>query len=237
MVNLYLVSSALNTKIGVFDSDQRLAQTLYTLASIRLQDPQARIYLVEMGAVPYNDLQRAVLARAADRVLDFTGDREVQQIAASQDLSIVKNVTETLCLDVVFGFLRSEGLLSDVSRVFKVSGRYQLTERADIGRYADARFSGKVVFAQRRPPGDVKAVAGIPGQYMSRLWSFDAMLIDHVVTVYQQILAHMLAVIHAGEYIDIEHCLCKFFPAERIAEVESIGVRGPAGGSGAMLED
>lgn len=237
MPNLYLVSSALNTKIGVFDSDQRLAQTLYTLASIRLQDPGARIYLVEMGAVAYNELQRIVLARAVDRVLDFSGDGEVQRIAAVHDLSIVKNLTETLCLDVMFGFLRSEGLLSDVSRVFKVSGRYQLTERADINRYADARFAGKVVFAQRRPPGNVKAVIGIPGQYMSRLWSFDAVLIDHVVTVYQQILAHMLAVFQAGDYIDIEHCLCKFFPAEQIVEVEAIGVRGPSGGSGALLED
>ena len=52
-VNKYavIVTSAINTKFGVYSSDQRLAQTLDTIASIRTRIPGCTIFLLEISGV------------------------------------------------------------------------------------------------------------------------------------------------------------------------------------------
>ena len=234
----FLITSAVNTKFGVFSSDQRLQQTLATVSSIRRAVPEAKIILVEMAAIALSEAQRVALAPAVDQIIDFTADHSVQQLYTSTDnWDVVKNVNEVMCFARALENLLGAGTLTKFQRIFKLSGRYQLNDDFKISLYDHPANHNKVMLSRALPSQFPKEVTNIEFQYMSRLWSWPAAITNTVIDVYNNGLAFMLSRLEQGGYADIEHILFKYLDPDLVYEVYPIGVEGNLGPNGRTVKD
>ena len=129
MKPLFILTSALNTKFGVHSNEQRLVQTLDSIASIRKYCPNAKIALVEMAGMPPTQEQIDVLTAKVDYYRNHSKDPDVIGIFNStENWDIVKNTTEVMVFANVLSELVEEGVLDRFTRIFKMSGRYQLND-------------------------------------------------------------------------------------------------------------
>lgn len=230
----FIVTSAINTKFGVFSSEERLAQTLDTIKSIRIRVPDPVIFLVEMSAVPLTKEQKDILQASVDAVVDCSADGTVQEIYKSDNWDIVKNLTEILCFGETLPLI--EQYVGNCDRIFKVSGRYLLNENFLTNAY-DA-YPDKIVFARRRTSQfSPLTTGGATEQYMSRCWSFPTSELRNVTEMFKEMRTSMVDRVQAGGYIDIEHLLFQKVDPTRVVELDTIGVEGNIGPNGNFVKD
>lgn len=235
----FLLSSAINTKFGIFNSEQRLRQTLDTIESIRGRVPGAKIILIEMGGIALTDEQEDVLKKSVDRLINFNHDPSVVELYNSTDnWDIVKNVTEVMCFSRALTTLTEHtDILDDVQRIFKVSGRYTLTDDFDINYYEQYKVQHHIVVSQSRSSQFPFDFTQVERQFMSRLWSWPASLNSEIISLYNQGLIFIQERILAGGYCDIEHMLYKFLDHNKLIEKDTVGIRGHIGPNGAAVTD
>lgn len=235
----FLLTSAINTKFGVYDSVSRLNQTLDTITSIRERAPSSPIYLLEMAAIPLTAEQREKLLPKVDQFLDFSSDPGVVGLYNSTDnWDVVKNVTEVQCFQNALKKLYVDTrLLSKHQRLFKISGRYQLTDQFDLKYYDQYANENMIVVSKSRGSQfDIKHT-GVERQFMSRLWSWPSTLTPEIIKVYENSLKYMYERLVSGGYVDIEHSLYKFLDHDKILEKEFVGICGNVAPIGAKIED
>jgi len=231
-----MVTSAINTKFGVYDSDTRLKQTLDTVASIRRYVPTARIILVECGAIPLTATQETALQSQVDEVISYNDDEDVQAIFVSDNWDVVKNTTEVMCFRRALEHCVEYKLFDGIDRVFKMSGRYRLNDNFDPAQYVMAPHS--IVTTHRHTSQFPREVTLVEYQYMSRLWSWPANITQRIIDeVYDAGLNYMAERLSQGGYCDIEHMLYKFLPADLILEVAKVGLEGNIGPNGMAVND
>lgn len=233
MKTAFIITSAINTKFGVYTTEQRLAQTLETVKSIRKHVPDAKIFAVELAGIAPTEEQKKIMLENLDQYVILSEDQDVIDIFNSTDnWDIVKNTTEVL------GFSRalSQFDFTGIDRVFKISGRYTLSDAFDIKSFEP--LTDRIVVSKRRNsqfgPG---VTGGISQQYMSRLWSWPANKTQDITEVYEQGFIYIAQVLAAGGYCDIEHMLFKFLPAGLITEVDRIGIQGNIAPNGQAVID
>jgi len=233
----YLVSSAINTRFGVFNTAERLAQTLATINSIKARDPSAHITLIEMAALPLTVFQKAVLNSAVNVLIEFSDNETVKNISLNDNWDVVKNMTEMLCFLSALKLIdNNKEQYKSVTRFVKVSGRYLLTED-----YSPTIFDAapdKIFFAARKESHfDESLTGGVTHQYMSRCWSFPAIQLGYIASTFQNMLTRMNQELQNGRYLDIEHLLFTYIDESLICEVDKIGVQGNIGPNGNLVKD
>jgi len=234
----FLITSAINTKFGVYNSDQRIQQTLNTVQSIRQRVPAARIILLEMSAISLTEQQKQQLLDAVDNILDFTTDPVVQQLYHStENWDIVKNVTEVMCFNKALKQLTQTNQLVDSQRIFKISGRYLLSDDFDIGYYDQYSVQSHIVVSKSRDSQFDFATTQIERQFMSRLWSWPTVLTAEIIESYDRGLVFMQERLFAGGYADIEHVLYKFLDHKKVIELDTVGIYGNIGPNGTLVKD
>ncbi|HET8688297.1 MAG TPA: hypothetical protein VFM18_16940 [Methanosarcina sp.] len=233
MKTAFIITSAINTKFGVYTAEQRLTQTLDTIKSVRRHVPDAKIFAVELAGLPLSEEQKQIILANVDQLVDLSSDQDVIDIFNSTDnWDIVKNTTE------VMGFARALAQFdfTGIDRVFKISGRYTLSDTFNIDGFE--LLDGRIVVSKRRNsqfgPG---VTGGISYQYMSRLWSWPANKTQDIIEMYEQGFVYMAQTLAAGGYCDIEHMLFKFLPAQLVTEVDRIGIQGNIAPNGAPVVD
>ena len=232
----FMVTSAINTKFGVYNADERLKQTLETIQSIKKYVPNAKIILVECGAIPLTDVQERVLKAEVTDVISYNDDEDVKAIFVSDNWDVVKNTTEVMCFKRALEHCIEYGLFDDVDRVFKMSGRYRLNDNFDIAQYVMAPHS--IVTTNKHTSQFPHQVTLVEYQYMSRLWSWPANITQRIIDeVYDAGLNYMAERLSQGGYCDIEHMLYKFLPADLILEVNKVGLDGNIGPNGMAVND
>lgn len=234
----FLITSAINTKFGVFDSTQRFNQTLNTIESVKTRCPNAKIVLIEMAGLPLTTEQQNILMTVTDKIISFTNDPTVKEIYKSSNWDVVKSATEMLCFGHVLNMIAEQPSYAKVDRIFKLSGRYALTEDFDFSYYEHPSILDKIVIGNHRKSQFTPEITGnCTLQYMSRCWSFPSLYITQMATTYEQMLVFMLDRVKNGGYVDIEHCLYKFLPSTLVVEKSVIGVQGVLGPNGALVKD
>ena len=232
----FMITSAINTKFGVFNSDQRLQQTIDTINSITGRVPGAKVFLIEMAAIPLTERQRELLGALVDDIVDFNDDQDVKDIFnGSENWDWVKNATEVMCFQQAITRLRDKGSFEGIDRVHKISGRYFLSDNFDLERYE--QNPDKIFVKQQMTSQFPHAVTLVDRQYMSRLWSWPVALTDEVIKAYEDGFVYIAERIAAGGYCDIEHMLFKFLPQQHIHEVAMTGVSGNIGPNGQRVDD
>ena len=234
MKTAFMITSALNTKFGVYTTEQRLEQTLATVASIRAKVPDALIIAVEMAGIPPSEEQRAVMTAHVDEYVVMSDDPDVVGIYNSTDnWDIVKNTTEVMCFSRALRQLLNK--LATVDRVFKISGRYTLSDDFTLDNFAD--LSKIMVATRRNTQFGAQVTGGIVQQYMSRLWSWPVNKTADVIKAYEDGFLYIAWRIAEGGYCDIEHMLFKFLPADAIQEIPRVGIQGNIAPNGQAIID
>ena len=234
-----MITSAINSKFGLYAGDTRLQQTLATVESVRLRVPNAKIFLLEMTGVPLTEHQKSSLLAKVDHVIDFTSDPDVVGLYHStENWDIVKNVTEVMCFGKALKTLSSDSeVTKDFDRIFKISGRYLLDERFDINFYEDYKTKQCIVIGPKKSSQFPLQVTQVEAQYMSRLWSWPGQLTSEVITCYDNALEFMYQRLANKGYADIEHCLYKFLDPAKIINKEALGVTGNLAPNGTPIKD
>lgn len=232
----FIVTSAVNSRFGVYKPEQRLKQTLDTIASIRAKVPDAKIVIMEVTGVPLHEDQKSALMESSDVFLDFTDEDDVRSLYTStNNWDVVKNSTEILCFGRALKLLKADGDFEGVDRIHKVSGRYLLNDQFSVDIYQT--MADKIIISGRRPSQFPLTMTQQPWQYMARLWSWPTALLDEVISVYDHGLAHFSERVSQGGYTDIEHVLAKFLDPQHVFEVSAIGIEGTIAPNGVAIKD
>jgi hypothetical protein len=235
----FIVTSAINTKFGVYPPAERLIQTVITCRSIRQKVPDALIVIIELAGSTMDPAHEAVLVRESDIFLDFTEDAQVRSIYQSTDTNwdVVKNGTEIYCFGRAVALLLEEGDLQGVDRIHKISGRYVLSDAFDPMLYDNELLLDKIVIGHKHQSQFPLELTGQSWQYMARLWSWPMSMSSEIVIVYENCWKYFLHQLANQGYVDIEHALAKFLPTEHIHEVAVIGLEGTIAPTGTMIKD
>ena len=237
MKPLFILTSALNTKFGVHSNEQRLQQTIDSVASIRRYCPEASVAVVEMGGIPSTVEQITTLENLVDYYYNFSDNEAVQGIFHStENWDIVKNTTEVMIFGELLTQLTEATIPEQFDRIFKMSGRYQLTERFDPGYY-DTVPDRIVVLERKNSQFPAQVTDGMEYQYMSRLWSWPAAQTDAIIDSYTRGFVGMAQRLDAGGYFDIEHMLYYYLPTDLVTQIPFVGLRGLLGPNGTQIED
>jgi hypothetical protein len=238
MKHCFIITSAINTRFGVYTPDQRLLQTVVTIRSIKQKIPTAKIVLVEMAGEPLSEQQTKTLTSETDLLLDFTDEESVKSMYSSTDnWDVVKNGTEIMIFGSALKMLKEDNEFDGIDRIHKISGRYVINDMFDPTTYDQTTLEDKIIISAKRPSQFPRHITEQRAQYMSRLWSWPAAMIDDIIKFYDDALADFTVAIGSNQYIDIEHLLCKLLPAKHIHELQNIGIEGMIGPNGQSVKD
>ena len=231
--HLFILSSAIETRFGVFDSNQRLLQTANTLNTIYEKVPDAKIYIVESSAEALSSEVKSSLENSCHCIFDLSGNKKLQQVAKLDNWDFVKNYSEIIAFHSAFKAFGDSKLLDGFDRIHKISGRYVLNDNFNPKVYD--KHSDKIIFAKK-----VKTTftnMGIDYQYISRLWSWPKEHHAVVVSLYAAFLEEIKNRSQDKKYVDIEHLLYMMTPKHLIHEVNKIGVEGLLGPNSRLVRN
>jgi len=130
-----------------------------------------------------------------------------------------------------------EGWFDGCERIFKVSGRYTLTEKFNTADYENDIIGDKYVVSKRMLSQFAHGITGIDQQYMLRVYSFGANRQREFLMLLEDMINHMQERVSVGGYIDIEHLWNKFLPRDAIIEFDRTGVKGLVAPNGTFIEN
>lgn len=217
MSSLFLVTSALCPDYGC-DSSQRLSETLDTFKSIWQRLPDADIWLLEGSISNPGDLLKDIPEKV--RIIPYWDSKRRKEIAETgYPMGYFKSAMEA--------YMTSEVLDNDVSqydRIFKLSGRYQLTDGFD---YSIHQKPSQAVFLHPFYTGLPNA--GTNMFLKTVLHSYCPTMKDLMQSTLRTIQGYLLENWSQGYECDLEHGLYKFLPKDAYVQVGRIGVKGRIG--------
>lgn len=236
MKHCFIVTSAVNSRFGMYTPIERLEQTVATVTSIRDHVPDAMIVIMEVTGVPVTPEQTAILASVCDIFLDFTDEEEVRRLYHSTDnWDVVKNGTEIMCFGQALTLLKDDNEFIGVDRIHKMSGRYVINNLFSHTLYEQE--ADKIIIGRKHTSQFPIEITQQGWQYMARLWSWPVALLDEVIGVYTDSFAHFNERVSNGGYTDIEHVLAKFLNPAHVVEVDQVGVEGTIAPNGTYIKN
>jgi len=238
MKHCFIVTSAVNSRFGVYTPEQRLQQTIDTVNSIRKYVPDAEIVIMEVTGTDLKPEQAQALEDACNIFIDLTDEPDVRQMYTStENWDIVKNGTEIMCFGRALKLLKESGDLDTYDRVHKMSGRYVINDQFDLSLYEAQDVVNKIVIGRKHQSQFPVELTTQPWQYMARLWSWPKALNDEIIKVYEDSFACFVERVNNRGYIDIEHVLAKFLNQDHVHEVDAVGVEGSIAPNGQPIKN
>ena len=243
--DLFVVSSALMTSYGLLPTQERVEQTLQTLASIRKHAPEADIVVLELSRERIPEDYEALFAPYQPKhIVHFANEptikRHYEQCSVTHDPvgNQIKNLNEIAAMQVFLEWGIQQHYFAPYRRVFKLSGRYQLCEPFDLAMYQNPIFTGRCAFLRIDGQSfDTKLSGCMPYLYVTRLWSFDVALVAKVATWFEVMLQMLLKRYQLDGYTDIEHLLALVVPPKYCVYVKTLGVKGQVGLDGKYVQE
>jgi hypothetical protein len=231
----FVVTSAVNSKFGVYNPAARMQQTITTLQNVRAKVPNCKIIVMECAGTALTDAQSELIEEHCDLLLDFSQDPDVQAIYQSDNWDVVKNSTEIMCFGRTLRMCLDDGDFVGLDRIHKMSGRYVLNDEFNLNVYEE--HPDRIIIGPKQASQFPFRVTGIELQYMARLWSWPANQTDRVIQVYNDSLNYIGQRVADGGYADIEHVLYKFLPTELVTEFPVLGVEGSIAPNGVTIKN
>lgn len=240
-----LVTSAVYSNYGIYNPQERIAQTLETVKSARSHIPNATIILIDNSKVDVQQDDSAELNELIDAVdyyIDNSGDPDIQHFHEKvTNYDIGKNCMESIgmlkALSYIMGDENIMTDLTDSSRVFKLSGRYVIDDRFDLSKFDNEATNDKWIFKKAQFSWIPEADTGVNRLLQTRLWAFSPSQLTDTVSLFQVIINNMFDLLNRQKYIDVEHSMAKFIPADRLVELDEVGVSGNIAPNGAKVQD
>ena len=177
-MNTFIINSTINTIEGFsnYDIQERAKQTYETIDSIQDKVPDAKIILVDNSYKRLPEAMRFVLTYHTDLFIDIDNEttrdstyHSYRKRGRGEMYQIMKALKEA----------REKELIGD--RVFKISGRYKLSDSFNIHDYDN--MIGKYVFKKREQSLKKYTEYYLP----TRLWSFCGTLMDETEIMVERI--------------------------------------------------
>jgi len=226
--DLFIVTSALRTSIGVIADDTRIKQTIEGLQSLRKSAPEAIILLADASSRPIDEATTFQLTKFADKYISFFGDEELMTLANAG----LKSQAEVALLFKTSSVIKQhpelQKMMAGVRRVFKLSGRTNMLDGFNPREY-DNQY-GKYVFKKAMPswlPPQKQLESGCDHLYITRMYSFCISLFDNYLNtlpaIYQTINQHG---------VDTEHAHYGNIDKSYTVEFENLHCEGVLAGNG-----
>jgi hypothetical protein len=245
MKNIVLLTSAVYTNYGIYNPQDRIKQTLETAKSAKKYIPGAVIILVDNSKVDVQNDTSAEFEELIDLVdyyIDNSDDTDIKYFHANvTNYDIGKNAMEALGLMKALTYINGDEdmkkEIADADRVFKLSGRYQVTDKFDIAKFSNDDTKDKFVFKRAQPSWINPQDTGVNTLLQTRLWSFTPGLLEDAMDIYKKIIENMIRMFNEGKYIDNEHSMSKYIPKDRLVELDTVGLVGNIAPNGMMIID
>lgn len=215
-----IITSALHSSIGIFNLQERFAQTIISIDTIRKKIPNCFLIVSDIS-VNECKKEKDYISSVVDLFLDFSKDSLVSEVSKIG----LKSHGEVLLFANTLNYINNNTNISNVKRIFKLSGRHNLTEEFDISAYSNIK--NKYVFKKR-----VKSWIN-PDWYLyeTRLWSMDKSNLDDYLSRVPNFYNSL-----DGEF-DIEHAYYKFIDRQNVVEFDNICVEGRIAPNGKYQKD
>ena len=236
---LFLVGSALNhfnaEHISAFTTEERFEQTLDTIKSIKDKVPDAYILIYEGSETSIKQEYKDKFIELSDLFIECGDDPYMKSLYENvhrdpNKFTFVKSMLECRCLQITLNYMMKHNIFSDVTRVFKLSGRYKLNDYFDIEDYKSKFLMNKYVmkyydYEERfKDMNDIyTTLYGCKGSIVTGLWSFDRFLFNDIFNVLEKSFQYMERAIQLTAGIDIEHSFYHFIERDSILNVPVLG--------------
>jgi hypothetical protein len=226
--DLFIVTSALRTSIGVIDDETRLKQTIEGLQSLRKAAPDAIIMLVDASSRMVDEATMAQVAQYCDRTISFFGDEDLMSLANAGLKSQAEITLLFKTLSIIKRHPELQQMMSGVRRVFKLSGRTNMLEGYDPKAYDN--LYGKYVFKKRIPSWlspHKQVESDCNHLYITRMYSFCISLFDNYLNILPEIYRTV------NEFgVDTEHAHFGNTDKNLTVEFENLYCEGVLAGNG-----
>lgn len=232
MKALFIVTSAIRSGNG--SHEERLFQTLHTIDSIRSRFSQAEVWLCDSSVNSIYELPKHLLILLKGiRIIDFSNHFRISEILSQVktfDLptredarlffenGLIKNLTESY----VFNQILDKVDRNNYDRVFKLSGRYFLTEEFNVNVHD---VYGKMVMTPKIKSWEPNLL-GTDFHRECICWSCCTSKLDTLAQSFHLIEEYIIRHSNTYRLADIEHGLNKYVPEKDIYTVEVMGVAG-----------
>ena len=226
--DLFIVTSAIRTSIGVIDDEVRLKQTIEGLQSLRKAAPDAIIMLVDASSRMIDEATMAQVAQYCDRTISFFGDEDLMSLANAGLKSQAEVTLLFKTLSIIKRHPELQQMMSGVRRVFKLSGRTNMLEGYDPKAYDN--LYGKYVFKKRIPSWlspHKQVESDCSHLYITRMYSFCTSLFDNYLNILPEIYRTV------NEFgVDTEHAHFGNTDKNLTVEFENLYCEGVLAGNG-----
>jgi hypothetical protein len=224
MANWFGVTSAINIQNGIFSNADRFNQTVDTISSIRDKCPDSKVVLLDGGPLGLYDEQQSIMDKICDKVIVLKSDPMIKWMHVRMNIQQLKSPSELYLMEQ---FLHLVDMNKD-DRVFKISGRYKLSDRFDIATHT----SDKAVFGPKfksckyfdRESGKQYEEL-TEWQYRTRLYSFPGTMIPEMKDKYNEMI-NFFWELYKTSFSDVEHVMYKFMDHDKVLEVPIVGLTG-----------
>ena len=233
MRSVFCAISAVGNDYGIFSYSERLKQLKGTIQSIRTRVPTADIVLVDASEDPLPKVDVHELTAMVNRVILLSDDMYIDFLKHnSKDPSPnkfeKKSVGEMRAMSAFLKYLQESHVEYD--RVFKLSGRYQLSDKFCLDSYRNR--VGRCVFLEKEDWYGEHV-------FTLRLWSFDYRDLDKMIELFERMQRHTYTLVAQTHRFEIvEFTFTKFIEAMQIPymTVDKIGVCGLMGLGGEPID-
>jgi hypothetical protein len=226
--DLFIVTSALRTSIGVIDDETRLKQTIEGLQSLRKAAPNALIFLVDASSKMVDEATTFQLIKLADRSISFFGDEDLMTLANAGLKSQAEITLLFKTLSIIKQHPDLQKMTANVRRVFKLSARTNMLDGYDPKAYDD--LYGKYVFKKRIPSWlspHKQVESDCNHLYITRMYSFCISLFDNYLNTLPEIYRTV------NEFgVDTEHAHFGNIDKNLTVEFENLYCEGVLAGNG-----
>jgi hypothetical protein len=210
-MNIFVITSTLKPKIGIIDFESRYQQTLKTIQSIKDRAPGSMIMLVDSSPEPLEQEKIDKIKSECNYFISLSN----HSIAVELSSKGLKSQGECYIMIIALDVIRNLSL-TNINRVFKITGRAELTDNFHIEDYDDPAM--KKLFVFKTPV--VSWMSPTLKLVDTRLWSFDFDMLDSVEQMVRQAYEECMTT-----RFDLEHVYYKLIKDERIYPKDVIGLK------------
>ena len=220
---LFVITSTLNPKIGVLSPEVRYQQTLNTIKSIRDKVKDSIILLMDSSPQPVEQSYIDDIKPKVDYYISLSNHTHALDLGNAGLKSPAECYIMVVAIDVIKNLA-----LTNVKRIFKITGRAELTERFNIEDYDNPEMKNKYVFKSSKDSWMARQLRLLD----TRLWSFDFSMIDEVNQLVRDSYSDCMST-----HWDLEHTYYKLINKEKLFEKEVIGLKCQLATDGVFVDE
>lgn len=209
--------------MGVIDHEVRYEQTLKTIESIRERAPGSIIMLLDSSPEPVEEFKFQTIKSKVDYFISLFNHSRALELGNMG----LKSPAECYIMIVALDIIQNLNI-PDIRRIFKITGRAELTDNFNIDYYDDPALNGKYVF--QTPV--ISWMSPSLKLVNTRLWSFSYDLLDEVNQIVRAAYNDCM-----NTNYDLEHVYYKLINKDKLVGQKVIGLKCQVAGNGVMVDE